>query len=92
MIYHKYFFLVLGETGLKKVNNHLFRYLVHPQQEIAKLLYVPLPQEHQHKSFLSATIMVTTEGFFTGKKILVFSRYKDGTMQPKVRYGQQCYM
>ena len=32
------------------------------------------------------------KAFSQAKKILVFSRYKDGTMQPKVRYGQQCYM
>ena len=32
------------------------------------------------------------KAFSQAKRILVLSRYKDGTMQPKVRYEQQCYM
>ena len=32
------------------------------------------------------------KAFSQAKRVLVFSRYKDGTMEPEVRYGQQCYM
>ena len=52
----------------------MISHLVHPEQEIAKVLYVPLPQGYRQKSFLSssATIKFTREGFFTCKKEFAF--------------------
>ena len=91
MIYHKYFFFWY-QKGERNRLTTIFSVIwsIHNKKSQSYFMFPCHRNTNINASYLPQS-WLPEKAVSQAKKILVFSRYKDGTMQPKVRYGQQCY-